>query len=111
MEITKNAFPIFSHNTLCLWVSFSASLSKHKANVENRKFSTPGGGEKVVVVVVIVARSSGRWLPRPCRRQAESRASQEAQGCCEGTLARCPFKGTGPNKKNHPPYNRNIAKT
>ena len=30
---------IFSHNTLCLWVSFSASLSKHKTDWKFRIFS------------------------------------------------------------------------
>ena len=43
-----------SHNTLCLWVSFSTSLSKHKAHIENPKFLTPGGGEKIIVVIVVV---------------------------------------------------------
>ena len=44
----------FSHNTLCLWVSFSTSLSKHKAHIENPKFLTPGGGEKIIIVIVVV---------------------------------------------------------
>ena len=51
----------FSHNTLCLWVSFSTSLSKHKAHIENPKFLTPGGGEKIVVVIVVVSPTS--WPP------------------------------------------------
>ena len=42
----------FFHNTLCLRVFFSASLSNHKANVEHRKFLTPGGGEKVDIVAI-----------------------------------------------------------
>ena len=37
-----------------MWVSFSTSLSKHKAHIENPKFLTPGGGEIIVVVIVIV---------------------------------------------------------
>ena len=41
----------FSHNTLCLWVSFSTSLSKHKAHIENPKFLTPGGNEKIIIVI------------------------------------------------------------
>ena len=44
----------FSHTTLCLLVSFSASLSKHKANVENRKIPTPGGVEKVIVIIFVI---------------------------------------------------------
>ena len=52
----------FSHNTLCLWVSFSTSLSKHKAHIENPKFLTPGGGEIIVVIIIIVVPPTS-WPP------------------------------------------------
>ena len=59
----------FSHNTLCLWVSFSTSLSKHKAHIENPKFLTPGGGEIIIVVVIIVGYYI-QWCPRKALREA-----------------------------------------
>ena len=37
-DLPTSHFNHFSHNTLCWWVSFSTSLSKHKAQVGNHKF-------------------------------------------------------------------------
>ena len=74
-----------------MWVSFSTSLSKHKAHIENPKFLTPGGGEKIVVVIVVVSNGIRELRSRQLRQQLS--ASSVAGVALEKVQSTAPFQG------------------
>ena len=49
----KNTCLFFSHNTLCLWVFFSASLSVHTEKLGRTKIWPPAAGKNVLLLLLL----------------------------------------------------------